>query len=68
MVADRENPVAHGNDVTDDRGHLLSLGNIGATKVHTAGRTELWFSLPGVRKGLMQPTILIFLLIKLIIA
>ena len=50
MVADRENPVAHGNDVTDDRGHLLSLGNIGATKVHTAGRTELWLGLPGVRE------------------
>ena len=48
MVADREYPVAHGDDVTDDRGHLLSLGNIGATKVHTAGRTELWLCLPGV--------------------
>ena len=48
MVADREYPVAHGDDVTDDRGHLLSLGNIGATKVHTAGRTELWLGLPGV--------------------
>ena len=42
--------MAHGNDVTDDRGHLLSLGNIGATKVHTAGRTELWLGLPGVRE------------------
>ena len=48
MVADREYPVAHGDDVTDDRGHLLSLGNIGAAKVHTAGRTELWLCLPGV--------------------
>ena len=50
MVADREYPVAHGDDVTDDRDHLLSLGNIGATKVHTAGRTELWLGLPGVRE------------------
>ena len=48
MVADREYPVAHGDDVTDDRDHLLSLGNIGATKVHTAGRTEFWLGLPGV--------------------
>ena len=50
MVADREYPVAHGDDVTDDRDHLLSLGNIGATKVHTAGGTELWLRLPGVRE------------------
>ena len=50
MVAGREYPVAHGDDVTDDRDHLLSLGNIGATKVHTAGRTVLWLGLPGVRE------------------
>ena len=50
MVADREYPVAHGDDVIDDRDHLLSLGNIGATRVHTAGRTELWLGLPGVRE------------------
>ena len=50
MVADREYPVAHGDDVTDGRDHLLSLGNIGATKVHTAGRTVLWLGLPGVRE------------------
>ena len=50
MVADREYPVAHGDDVTVDRDHLLSLGNIGATKVHTAGRTVLWLGLPGVRE------------------
>ena len=48
MVADREYPVTHGDNVTDDRDHLLSLGNIGATKVHTAGRTEFWLGLPGV--------------------
>ena len=50
MVADREYPVTQGDDVTGDRDHLLSLGNIGATKVHTAGRTELWLRLPGVRE------------------
>ena len=50
MVADREDPVAHRNNVIDDRDRFLSLGDVAATKVHTAGRTELWLGLPGVRK------------------
>ena len=49
MVADREDPVAHRNNVIDDRDHFLSLGDVAATKVHTAGRTELWLGLPGVQ-------------------
>ena len=48
MVADREDPVAHRNNVIDDRDRFLSLGDVAATKVHTAGRTELWLCLPGV--------------------
>ena len=50
MVADREYPVAHRDNVIDDRDRFLSLGDVAATKVHTAGRTELWLGLPGVCK------------------
>ena len=50
MVANREYSRAHWHDVTGDRDCLLCLGNVGATKVHTADRTELWLGLPGVGK------------------
>ena len=50
MVADRKYPVAHRDNVIDDRARFLNPGDVAATKVHTAGRTELWLGLPGVCK------------------
>ena len=50
MIADREYSLANRDNIIDDSDRLLSLGHVGATKEHTAGRTELWLGLPGVGK------------------